>query len=72
MWIDVILDTGCVTFNVLASTLLVFPSRTTDLLLHFRLADLDGSLHLRFTGILASFSIWFLARTVCDKLIMSK
>ena len=40
------------------------------LFLHFRLADLDGSagmpsLRLRFAGILASISVWFLARMIC-------
>lgn len=45
------------------------PSRTADLLLHFRLADLDCaeallSLHLRFAGIFVCVPVWFVARVL--------
>jgi hypothetical protein len=70
MWIDMILDTGYVTFNLImvhdrSSTAFSFGQfRSVCIAIPF--------LHLRFSGILASFFVWFLACTVCDILMMSE
>jgi hypothetical protein len=73
MWLDVILDTGYVTFNLACVFVVHDRSSTAFSFGQFRSVCIAiPFLHLCFADILASFFVWFLACTVCDKLIMSE
>jgi hypothetical protein len=69
MWLDVILDTGCMTFNLACIFVVHDRSSTAFSFGRFRSVCIAiPFLHLRFPGILASFFVWFLACTVCEHL----
>jgi hypothetical protein len=73
MWLDVILYTGCVTFNLACVFVVHDRSSTAFSFGRFRSVCIAiPLLHLRFPDILASFFVCFFACTVCDKLMMSE
>jgi hypothetical protein len=74
MWLDVIIDTGCVTFNLACVFVVHDRSSTAFSFGRFRSVCIAiPFLHLRFAGILASFfCVVTCMYTVCDKLIMSE